>query len=164
MYQYNTTVERVVDGDTIDGVIDLGFGIFIRERIRLNGIDTPETRTRNLFEKSWGLAAKERAIQLLEKEGNKFILISKFNAKGKYGRVLGEIMLPETLVSVNRILLMDKLAIPYYGGSKKQPIDEKMANIWNTIYYEDYIKDKINVASSVRQSEGPSEDFDPVVF
>jgi micrococcal nuclease len=164
MYQYNTTVERVVDGDTIDGVIDLGFGIFIRERIRLNGIDTPETRTRNLFEKSWGLAAKERAIQLLEKEGNKFILISKFNAKGKYGRVLGEIMLPKTLVSVNRILLMDKLAIPYYGGSKKQPIDEKMVNIWNTVYYEDYIKDNTNVASSVRQSEGPSEDFDPVVF
>ena len=99
MYEYRTKVERVVDGDTIDGEIDLGFGIFIRERIRLNGIDTPETRTRNLMEKSWGLAAKERVIQLLEKEGNEFILLSKFNAKGKFGRILGEIMLPETLVS-----------------------------------------------------------------
>ena len=163
MYEYRTKVERVVDGDTIDGEIDLGFGIFIRERIRLNGIDTPETRTRNLMEKSWGLAAKERVIQLLEKEGNEFILLSKFNAKGKFGRILGEIILPETLVSVNKILLMDEFAIPYYGGSKKQPWDERLVKLWYTTYYEDYINEKLDATGSVRK-EGEPGDFKPTVF
>jgi len=159
MYEYRTKVERVVDGDTIDGEIDLGFGIFIRERIRLNGIDTPETRTKNLMEKSWGFAAKERVIQLLEKEGNEFILLSKFNAKGKFGRILGEIMLPETLVSVNKILLTDNFAIPYYGGSKKQPWDEKLVKLWYTTYYEDYI----NASGDIRE-EGESTDVHHTVF
>jgi len=72
-------------------------------------------------------------------------------------------MLPNTLVSVNRILLMDRLAIPYYGGSKKQPLDEKMVNIWNTTYYEDYIKENLDAAGSV-QEEGEPGDFNPTVF
>ena len=66
MFRFNARLVRVVDGDTIDADIELGFSVFMRDRIRLMGIDTPESRTRNLAEKSWGLAAKHRLIELLE--------------------------------------------------------------------------------------------------
>ena len=85
MYNYNATCVKVVDGDTIDAEIDLGFDIKIKKRIRLAGINAPESRTRNLAEKKMGLASKDRLIELLDGAANCFELES--TEIGKYGRV-----------------------------------------------------------------------------
>ena len=85
-------VLKVVDGDTIDVRIDMGFDIKYKSRVRLFGIDTPESRTRNLAEKSWGMAAKHRLIELLAEADGKFTLHTEEMAKGKFGRVLGTIV------------------------------------------------------------------------
>ena len=92
MYTYKAKLDRVVDGDTVDAYIDLGFDISVHKRIRLAGIDSPESRTRDLEEKARGLASKDRLIDLL-KDG-KFILESK--EVGKYGRVLGTLFVEKT--------------------------------------------------------------------
>ena len=76
MFEYSAKVVRVVDGDTLDAEIDIGFDVFVKKRIRLYGIDTWESRTRDLEEKEKGLAAKARLIELLEDNGNKFVLQS----------------------------------------------------------------------------------------
>lgn len=86
MYEYKATLNRIIDGDTIDVNVDLGFGIQIKQRVRLHGINTPEVRTLNLEEKKKGLAAKDRLKELLPKE---FIIQTILNKRGKYGRVLG---------------------------------------------------------------------------
>ena len=91
MYEYNAELDRVVDGDTIDCRIDLGFGVWIKQRVRLYGINAPESRTRNKEEKKRGLAAKEWLIEKLKNAGNKFEIRTHLDKKGKYGRVLGEI-------------------------------------------------------------------------
>ena len=118
MFEYNATVKRVVDGDTIDAYIDLGFDVWINKRIRLRDIDAPECRTRDLTEKRYGLGAKRRLIELLEETDNKFILTSY--GVGKYGRVLGELWSPDQLVvSVNDVLISEGHAVGYFGGSKK---------------------------------------------
>ncbi len=85
MYKYKAKLIRVVDGDTIDAEIDLGFKIYIKERIRLAGIDTPESRTRNLKEKSWGKAATRRVIELLDVVDGEFLLATELQKKGKLG-------------------------------------------------------------------------------
>ena len=84
MYNYKATLLRVVDGDTVDAELDLGFKIFIKERIRLMGIDTPESRTRNLAEKSWGKAAKHRLEELLAEANGEFKLVTKKQKKGNF--------------------------------------------------------------------------------
>ena len=87
MHEYNCILRRVIDGDTIDVDIDLGFKVFLqKERVRLFGINTPESRTRNLEEKKLGLAAKDRLKELLPK---KFIVRTHMDKKGKFGRILG---------------------------------------------------------------------------
>ena len=111
MYTYNAKVERVVDGDTIDALIDLGFYTFKRMRIRLFDIDAWESRTKDLVEKEKGLAAKDRLIELLEANDNKFILKSK--GTGKYGRCLGEIFTDTNLESLNNVLLKEGHARKY---------------------------------------------------
>ena len=88
MYTYKATLDRVIDGDTIDVNIDLGFDISVNKRVRFAGINTPESRTRDLEEKERGLAAKARVQSILD-ENDTFTLESK--EIGKYGRVLGEI-------------------------------------------------------------------------
>ena len=88
MYEYNCVINRVVDGDTVDVDIDLGFGVWLRdERVRLTGIDAPEIRTRDLEEKAAGFASKEFVESILP-EGSKQVLISR-DFKGKFGRILG---------------------------------------------------------------------------
>ena len=86
MYTYKAKLIRIVDGDTIDAEIDLGFDTFVRKRIRLFGIDTPETRTKDMNKKTKGLAAKQRLTELLN---NEFVVETILNKRGKYGRVLG---------------------------------------------------------------------------
>ena len=120
MYNYKINLLRVVDGDTIDAEIDLGFDIKVKKRIRFLGINTPESRTRNLEEKARGLAAKDRVKQLLEGCEN---INLRSHGVGKFGRCLGEIFLDRvdgseklTLVSLNELLISEKHAVEYHGG------------------------------------------------
>ena len=117
MYEYQAELVRVVDGDTIDAEIDIGFSVFVKKRVRLYGVDTFESRTRDLEEKKKGLAAKARLKELIKENGNYFILIS--HELGKYGRVLGEIILDDDR-NVNDILIEEKHAYPYGGGNKEE--------------------------------------------
>ena len=115
MYEYNCKIVRVVDGDTVDVDIDLGFGIWIqKERIRLYAIDTPESRTRDLAEKKLGLAAKSRLQELCI--GNFKV---KSLGKGKYGRILG-IPYTEDGRDICDVLIKEGHAVEYDGGKKKK--------------------------------------------
>jgi len=122
-YIYRAKLERVVDGDTIDALIDVGFDIWVKKRIRYMGIDTWESRTRDLEEKKKGLAAKERNKELLEKVSSKpgyFRL--KSHGVGKYGRVLGEIFIMDTegkQYNINEQLKTEGHAYEYHGGKKQ---------------------------------------------
>lgn len=117
MYEYNARLERVVDGDTIDTLVDLGFDTWKKVRVRFLGINAPESRTRDLEEKKLGLAAKDRVKEILEENGNKFIL--KSHGVGKYGRCLGEIFV-ETLgeTSLQKTLINEGHGVEYYGGKR----------------------------------------------
>ena len=123
MYHYNATLVRVVDGDTVDAMIDLGFDIKVKKRIRLAGINAPESRTRNKVEKKLGLAAKERLIELMEGAANVFDLESK--EIGKYGRILGVIYINKlsgkdtiTQACINEMLVSEGHATEYDGGKR----------------------------------------------
>ena len=122
MYTYKIKLDRVVDGDTIDAYIDLGFNVSIKKRIRFMGINTPESRTRDLEEKARGLAAKDRVKNLLE--GANLIQL-KSHGIGKYGRCLGELHIDVvdgqekiTLESVNELLIKEGHAVEYNGGKR----------------------------------------------
>jgi micrococcal nuclease len=122
MYNYKISPLRVIDGDTIDAEIDLGFDVKIKKRIRFMGINTPESRTRDLEEKARGLAAKDRVKQLLD--GCKNITLNSHGV-GKFGRCLGEIMLDTvdgqeklTLESLNELLIKEGHAVEYHGGKR----------------------------------------------
>tara|TARA_R110002020_G_scaffold66238_4_gene174273 strand:+ start:1200 stop:1556 length:357 start_codon:yes stop_codon:yes gene_type:complete len=118
MYTYKAKLDRVVDGDTIDVNIDLGFDISVHKRVRLAGINAPESRTRDLEEKKKGLAAKARLIELL-KEGS---LVVESKELGKYGRVIGTLhMYPDNLnlpINVNETLVSEGHAVEYDGGKR----------------------------------------------
>ena len=114
-FVYQAELERVVDGDTVDVTLDLGFDVKLhKQRVRLHGIDTPESRTRNLEEKKLGLAAKERLKELC---------VGRFKVKslgkGKYGRVLG-IPYTEDGEDICQLLIDEGHAVEYYGGKKKK--------------------------------------------
>ena len=117
-HNYSAKVLRVVDGDTCDAMIDLGFNVWVKERIRFKGVDTWESRTRDLEEKKKGLAAKAYVKDLLENsDDGKFSIIS--HGVGKYGRVLGEIFVKGHETSVNQLLIENGHAYEYDGGKKK---------------------------------------------
>tara|TARA_R100000781_G_scaffold114228_1_gene84519 strand:+ start:54 stop:425 length:372 start_codon:yes stop_codon:yes gene_type:complete len=123
MYNYNAKCVRVVDGDTLDAEIDLGFDVKIKKRIRLAGINAPESRTRNKVEKKLGLAAKERLIEIMEGAADCFELESQ--ELGKYGRVLGKLHINKlsgkntlTQVCVNDLLVKEGHAVEYDGGKR----------------------------------------------
>ena len=116
MVEYNAEVLRVVDGDTLDARIDLGFDVHVNKRIRLMGIDTWESRTRDKVEKVKGLAAKARLKELLKEDKNKFKLIS--HGTGKFGRVLGDIEI--SVGNVCDILVEEGHAYSYFGGNKEE--------------------------------------------
>ena len=113
MFEYACKVLRVVDGDTIDVNIDLGFNIWHRGRVRMAGIDTPESRTRNLEEKKLGLASKARLKELLK--GQK-VSIQCTKEKGKFGRILADVMVGDT--NINKQLMAEGHAREYQGGKK----------------------------------------------
>ena len=122
-YIYRGKLERVVDGDTIDALIDVGFDIWLKKRVRYSEIDTWESRTRNLEEKKLGLAAKARNKELLMEVSSKpgYFRI-KSHGLGKYGRLLGEIYIQDkdgNQICINEQLITEGHAYTYDGGKKK---------------------------------------------
>jgi micrococcal nuclease len=132
MYEYKCKILRVVDGDTVDVDIDLGFGMWMhKERVRMMGIDTPESRTRDKVEKAFGLASKERlkellpigSIQVLKTEIDR----SGEDSRGKFGRVLGDFLTDDERRCTD-ILVEEGHAVAYFGGSKDDVDAQHMAN------------------------------------
>jgi micrococcal nuclease len=120
MYEYKVKVLRVVDGDTVDVDIDLGFGVWLRkERVRIMGIDTPESRTRDKVEKKFGLASKAKLKELLKDGAILKTEVSKKgeDMKGKFGRILGDFILDDNR-KVTEVLIQEGHAVAYFGGSK----------------------------------------------
>ena len=128
--EYDVHVVKVVDGDTVDVDIDLGFGVCLKdERVRIMGIDTPESRTRDDVEKLFGLAAKNRLYSLLEKDA-KLITTEDKNGedmKGKFGRILGDFRAADGRM-VTQIMIEEGHCVPYYGGSKDEIQAQHMVN------------------------------------
>ena len=121
MFEYFCKVTRVVDGDTIDVEVDLGFDIIHRARVRMMGIDTPESRTRNKAEKVLGLASKARLKELLANRRVK--LETSKEGKAKFGRILATVWTSdkkgvEEYVNINEKLIEEGHVRPYFGGSK----------------------------------------------
>tara|TARA_R110000751_G_scaffold128317_3_gene230373 strand:+ start:1534 stop:1956 length:423 start_codon:yes stop_codon:yes gene_type:complete len=126
MYDYSCKIQRVVDGDTIDVILDLGFDILYRARVRLYGIDTPESRTRDLEEKARGLLAKEYLASEI-KTAKEIIIQTKLkDSKGKFGRVLGSIIADG--IDLNNKMVLNHHAVRYYGQSKKEIAEEHLKN------------------------------------
>ena len=125
-YIYRGKLERVVDGDTVDVDIDLGFDVWmLKQRIRLYGVDTPESRTRDKVEKVFGNLAKEFVEKRLP-VGSKQVLRTKLDGKGKFGRILGEFVIDET--TINRLLIESNNAVEYHGQSKEAIEEEHLEN------------------------------------
>ena len=135
MYEYRATIIKIVDGDTVDVDIDLGFNVVLRdERVRIAGIDTPESRTRDLEEKKFGLAAKARVKQLL---GKSCVLKTQINKsgedmKGKFGRILGDFNVYDSDTDswklLTSILISEGHAVPYHGQNKDEVQKAHLAN------------------------------------
>lgn len=128
--EYDVEVVKVVDGDTVDVNINLGFGVWLRdERVRIMGIDTPESRTSDKVEKVFGTAAKERLYELM-KDGAKLITTEDKDGedmKGKFGRILGDFRAPNGNL-VTDILIEEGHCVAYFGGSKEEIQIKHMAN------------------------------------
>ena len=126
MYEYSCEVKRVVDGDTVDVILDLGFDVSYSTRVRLYGIDTPESRTRNKDEKARGKMAGSFLEEAIE-DGEKIVIQTKLkDSKGKYGRVLGDVVVDG--VNINELMVKCHLAVAYHGQSKKDVEAEHMRN------------------------------------
>jgi len=131
MYEYKCKILRVVDGDTVDVDIDLGFGVWMhKERVRMMGIDTPESRTRDKVEKAFGLASKDRLKELLP-IGSIGVLKTEIDRsgedkKGKFGRILGDFIIEDKRAT--DILIEEGHAVAYFGGSKDEITMKHMAN------------------------------------
>ena len=135
MYEYRATIVKVIDGDTVDVDIDLGFNVVLQdERVRIAGIDTPESRTRDKEEKKFGLAAKARVKQLL---GKTCVLKTQINKngedmKGKFGRILGDFNVydrdTDSWKLLTSILISEGHAVPYHGQNKDDVQKAHLAN------------------------------------
>ena len=143
MYEYRVEVLKVIDGDTVDVDIDLGFGVWLKnERVRLHGIDTPESRTRDLEEKKFGLAAKARLKELLKHDVYLRTMVGRGgeDMKGKFGRILGDFVAqydtkedehnwhPQAERTACEILMLEGHAVAYHGQSKEDIQVEHMKN------------------------------------
>ena len=139
MYEYRCNIVKVIDGDTVDVDIDLGFGVWMtNERVRLYGVDTPESRTRDLEEKKYGLLAKSFVLKYLP-EGSCHTLVTVKDKAGKFGRVLGKFKVelgedavapasPLDLVFLNDLLVQTHNAVAYHGQSKQEIAEEHIKN------------------------------------
>ena len=132
MYEYNCKIVKVVDGDTVDVDIDLGFGIWMhKERIRLHGIDTPESRTRDKIEKIFGFEAK-RMVQAWLPVGSNQTLVTTKDKSGKFGRVLGKFIIfdgrNDRVSTLNEWMVENHYAVAYHGQSKEDIQEAHLAN------------------------------------
>ena len=132
MYEYQCKIVRVVDGDTTDVDIDLGFGVWMKkQRIRFYGVDTPESRTRDKEEKVYGLAAKYFVESYLPK-GSRQVLRTRKDGVGKYGRILGEFVVfdgsNDRETTLNQLLIDTHNAVAYFGQSKEDIAEEHIKN------------------------------------
>jgi len=127
MYQYKAIITKVIDGDTVDVDIDLGFEVWLRnQRIRLYGIDTPESRTSDKVEKVFGNLAKDKILSFCP-VGAKIVLQTKADdSRGKYGRILGELIVDD--VNVNQYMIDNNYAVEYFGKSKGDIAEEQLRN------------------------------------
>ena len=130
MYHYPCKIIKVVDGDTVDVDIDLGFGVWMRnQRIRMYGIDAPESRTSNQTEKQYGLASK-RFLESMCEDKNGLVLRTHKDKKGKFGRILGELWRTTDYAdqSINEYMIEKYHAVRYMGQSKDDIRDEHIKN------------------------------------
>jgi len=130
MHEYRCVITKVVDGDTLDIDIDLGFGVWLRkQRVRMYGIDTPESRTKDLEEKKYGLAAKDFLTDMLNDEAGITLKTHK-DAKGKFGRILGEFWRTTSFAdkSINDYMIEKHHAVAYYGQSKEDIAEQHIEN------------------------------------
>ena len=127
MYQYKAIITKVIDGDTVDVDIDLGFEVWLRnQRIRLYGIDTPESRTSDKVEKVFGNLAKDKILSFCP-VGAKIVLQTKADdSRGKYGRILGELIVDD--INVNQYMIDNSYAVEYFGKSKGDIAEEQLRN------------------------------------
>ena len=126
MYEYPCKIVKVIDGDTADVDIDLGFGVLLKkQRIRFYGVDTPESRTSDKEEKVYGLMAKEFVLSHLP-IGSTQVLRTRKDGKGKYGRILGEFVIDDT--TLNQLLIDTHNAVAYFGQSKDDIEEEHIRN------------------------------------
>ena len=140
MYEYNCKVKRVVDGDTVDVLIDLGFDIAYASRVRLYGIDTPESRTRDKDEKARGFISKDFLKSWLDK--GSVVIRTRKDKKGKFGRILGEMVVDD--ININELMIEEHHAVKYHGQSKDDIEAEHLVNrqklidkgIFNSTPYE----------------------------
>ena len=129
MYEYRAKISKVIDGDTVDVDIDLGFGISLNnERVRIMGIDTPESRTRDKVEKKFGLASKARLKELLGKETILKTQVGRGgeDMKGKFGRILGDFLVDGK--KAGEILIKEGHAVAYHGQNKLDVQAQHMKN------------------------------------
>jgi len=146
MYEYSCQVTRVVDGDTIDCILDLGFSVLHKCRVRLYGIDTPESRTRDKDEKIRGKLAAKFLKESID-NGKNIVLRSKLkDSKGKYGRVLGEVVVDD--ININVAMIEKYLAVKYYGQSKDDVEAEHLINREKLIKLGVYIPDEKKTGSN----------------
>ena len=125
MFEYKCKVTKVVDGDTVDVDIDLGFGVWLRDqRIRLYGIDTPESRTSDPSEKLYGKAAAEFLKKWLD--GGDVTIKTHKDERGKFGRILGDLWVFDT--NVNRKMIEEHHAVEYHGQSKEEIAEQHIIN------------------------------------
>ena len=119
MYDYKVkSVDHIVDGDTLDVTVDLGFNISHKIRVRLYGLNTPESRTRDLEEKARGLASKKYFTEIVTKWVEEDLLFLHTKKKGKYGRYLGVLYSPAHGTNINDLLIEEGYAVEYYGGKR----------------------------------------------
>ena len=128
MYQYKAIITKVIDGDTVDVDIDLGFDVWLKkQRIRLYGIDTPESRTSDKVEKVFGNLAKAKVLHFCP-VGEQIVLQTRTDdSRGKYGRILGELITDEG-INVNTYLVENSYAVEYFGMSKEDIAQKQLDN------------------------------------
>ena len=146
VYEYNCKIVRVVDGDTVDVDIDLGVGVWMhKERVRLHGIDTPESRTRDLEEKKYGLLAKEQILFFLP-EGSMQTLVTVKDKAGKFGRILGKFKIVDPVTAydttVNDWMIKEHHAAPYFGQSKEEIAQIHLENRSKVVDIRDVVNNR----------------------
>ena len=149
-YKYNVKIKKVIDGDTVDVDIDLGFGVWLhKERVRIMGIDTPESRTRDKVEKLFGLASKTKLKELLPLSSMQVLVVEEYDAKGKFGRILGDFEIEDK--KVTDILIEEGHAVAYFGGNKEEITLKHEANRQKLLREGVVTSDQVN--NAIREME-----------